>query len=66
MAYYLPASEHRMLKSPLPVRCSKALTAQRAKTNFPTLRISYTARSSLLCTSATDFMPTGGALNVVV
>jgi hypothetical protein len=63
MAYYLPASEHRMLKSPL---ACPLLTAQQAKTNFIILRISYTARSSLLCTSATDFMPTGGALNVVV
>jgi hypothetical protein len=67
MVYYLPASEHKMRKwSHCPFAAGKAPSAQQAKTNFRTLRISYTARSSLFCTSATDFMPTGGALNVVV
>jgi hypothetical protein len=66
MVYYLPASERRCSNRPFACPLQQGSTALQAKTNFPTLRISYTARSSLFCTSATDLMPTGGALNVVV
>jgi hypothetical protein len=66
MVYYLPASELGMLKSPLAYPLQQGSYRTASETNFSILRISYTAGSSLFCTSATDFMPTGGALNVVV
>jgi hypothetical protein len=34
MVYYLPASEHRMLKSPLPIRCNK-LYRTASENGFP-------------------------------
>jgi hypothetical protein len=56
MVYYLPASEHKMLKSSPRLSASASLALRQAKANLPTLRISYPARSILFCTSATDFI----------
>jgi len=66
MVYYLPASEHKMRKIlPLPAS-SEALTAQQVKANFPSLRISYTARNILFCTSAVDLIADRRNANVLV
>ena len=66
MIYYLPVSEHKMRKILPLLVSSKALTAQQVKVNFRSLRVSYTARNILFCTSAVDFIADRRSANVVV
>jgi len=66
IVYYLPASEHKMRKILPRLVSSKALTAKQVKVNLRSLRVSYTARNILFCTSAADFIADRRSANVVV